>query len=56
MKAIIDKNATAKEIEAAKRKVKRKTKNKTGISKFFGALKRGIDGNAYQKNMRNEWN
>jgi hypothetical protein len=56
MKAIIDKNATAKEIEAAKRKVKRKTKIKKGFSKFFGDLKRGLDGSAYQKAMRDEWN
>jgi hypothetical protein len=28
---------------------------KTGLRKFVGKLKRGIDGLEYQKELRNEW-
>jgi hypothetical protein len=30
--------------------------NKGKMSKHFGALKRGIDGLAFQKRLRNDWN
>lgn len=52
-------------IEIPKKASKKKVKEileKTGslkkgkMAKHFGALKRGIDGLAYQKQVRDEWN
>lgn len=34
---------------------KSKTKKPKNLSKYFGKLKRGVDGLTYQKTIRNEW-
>ena len=48
------KKASKKKIqEILKKAVKLKKGN---MAKHFGALKRGIDGLAYQKKIRDEWN
>ena len=55
MTIVLKKNATIKEIEAAKSKLRNaRNKKKGGMAKFFGALKRGLDGLEYQKEMRGE--
>jgi hypothetical protein len=48
---VLNKQASPKDIEAAKEKLlKRKSKSHKGdLSKFFGSLKRGLDGLQYQK-------
>ena len=55
MTVIVNKKSSAKQIESAKRKILRQKKKKQGIARYFGALKRGIDGLVYQKTVRNEW-
>jgi hypothetical protein len=50
----IPKKATKKQVDELLKKV---TTSKTSkIAKHFGALKRGIDGLAFQKKVRNDWN
>lgn len=49
----IKKGATPKEVKKALEKLPKK--NKGSLSKHFGTLKRGIDGLAYQKKIRSEW-
>jgi len=56
MTVVIKKHANEKAVSAAKRKLKRKQKQPAGLLRFFGALKRGLDGVAYQNQVRNEWN
>lgn len=48
------KKTSKKKVREILSKVKRPKKGK--MAKHFGALKRGIDGLAYQKELRNEWN
>ncbi len=56
MTVVLRKNFSSKQIAMAKRKLKRKKQSKSGIGKYFGALKRGLDGMEYQNEVRNEWN
>ena len=57
MTIVLNKKASPKDIEAAKEKLlKRKSKaGKGDLPKFFGSLKRGLDGMEYQKKLRSEW-
>ena len=58
MTIILKKNATLKDIRDAEAKlgvVRNKKKKKEGIAKFYGSLKRGLDGLEYQRQMRGEW-
>lgn len=44
-------------IEKVLKKLAEKRKSKSSRrAKFFGSLKRGLDGVQYQKTSRNEWN
>ena len=49
----IAKNAKEEKVREAVKKIT--TKTKKDASKFFGKLKDGVDGLAYQKKLRNEW-
>ena len=49
----VAKNAKKEKVREAVNKVTAKTKK--DASKFFGKLKDGVDGLAYQKKARNEW-
>ena len=50
----IPKKATKKQVDDL---LKKATNAKVGkMAKHFGALKRGIDGLAFQKKQRNDWN
>ncbi len=50
----IPKKATKKQVDEL---IKKATTTKAGkMAKHFGALKRGIDGLAFQKKLRNDWN
>jgi len=55
MTITLKKNATSKDIEAAKKKLLKGKKKKGDLSEFFGTLKRGFDGLEYQKKVRSEW-
>lgn len=56
MTVVLNKKSTREQIDAAKKKLIRKDgKSKRGLLKYFGALKRGLDGLEYQKEVRNEW-
>lgn len=46
----ISKKASTSEIQQGLRKLSGKT-----AKKYFGKLVRGFDGDAYQKEVRNEW-
>ena len=50
----IPKKASKKKVKEILEKVESLKKGK--MAKHFGALKRGIDGLAYQKQVRDEWN
>ena len=54
----IKKNDGIEKLEKAfsKLSARRKTKKASGRKKFFGMLKRDLDGIEYQKEKRNEWN
>lgn len=49
----IPKKATKKQVDELLKKAT--TSKKSKMAKHFGALKRGIDGLAFQKNIRNDW-
>ncbi len=49
----VAKNAKEEKVREAVKKITAKTKK--DASKFFGKLKDGVDGLAYQKKARNEW-
>lgn len=49
----IKKGATKSDIEKALAKL-RKGKRKPSLKKYFGSLKRGLDGLKYQKEIRRE--
>jgi hypothetical protein len=54
----ISKNATKKQVEEAIEKMRRhlnKKKGKGNIAKHFGACKSEVDGLAFQKKVRSEW-
>lgn len=52
----LSKNFTRKDVEEARKKLKKKKKLKAaGKATYFGALKRGLDGLEYQKKVRDEW-
>jgi len=57
MTIILKKNATAKDIAAAEKKLRAKKGKSTkgSFHEFFGTLKRGYDGLEYQKKVRSEW-
>ncbi len=55
MTVVIKRKSSVKEIARAKKLLRRKGKTTAGLTKYFGALKRGIDGLSYQKENRNEW-
>jgi hypothetical protein len=55
----IKKNDGVEKLEKALSKLSaraRKTKKASGRKRFFGMLKRDLDGIEYQKEKRNEWN
>lgn len=56
MTIVIHKRVSSRQIARAKRNLKRKKNTKSGLARYFGALKRGIDGLTYQNEVRNEWN
>ena len=49
----IKKNISPSELKAL---LEASSMKKVGLRKFVGKLKRGLDGLAYQKEIRNEWN
>jgi len=51
----IPKNASAEQIESARRMILKRQAPKQGLVRCFGTLKRNIDGVNYQNEMRNEW-
>jgi hypothetical protein len=53
----ISQPVTKEKLDKAFSMIKEKPEKGThkGVSKHFGALKRGLDGLAYQKEVRNEW-
>jgi len=51
----LSKSASKTEVEKAREKLRRKKATKGSPGKYFGALKRGLDGLDYQKKARNEW-
>lgn len=55
MTVVLKKKSSSKQIASAKLRLMRKQTKKTGIAQYFGALKRGLDGLTYQKDVRNEW-
>jgi hypothetical protein len=56
MTIVINKNSSSSQVESARKRVLKSKPKKQGVAKFFGALKRNIDGIKYQKAARNEWN
>jgi hypothetical protein len=48
----IKKNISSSELKTL---LETSSSKKVGLRKFVGKLKRGLDGLAYQKEMRNEW-
>ena len=55
MTVVIKKKTSLRQITSAKQRLTKKKESKTGLAAYFGALKRGLDGLQYQKDVRNEW-
>ena len=55
MTVVIKRKSSLREIAKAKKLLRRKKNISQGLEKHFGALRRGIDGLSYQKEIRNEW-
>lgn len=52
----ISRKASTSKIQQELRKLSRKTaKQGFNAKKYFGKLVRGLDGDTYQKKIRNEW-
>lgn len=55
MTVVIKRKSSVREIAKAKKLLRRKRNVSAGLEKHFGALRRGMDGLSYQKEIRNEW-